>query len=133
MKIAPKQYAQILYELTRGRTKSEASSIIKDFAKLVARNNDIAILDKIIGEFEKIWNREQGLVHAEVVSAKALDKTSVKKIHDYIIKLLNAKQVELTQKIDENLLGGAIVKYGDKVLDGSLKTKLSELGRAMAK
>jgi F-type H+-transporting ATPase subunit delta len=131
MKILPKQYALALYEEVLDKKKSEAKSIIEDFARLIYANNDIAKLDKIISEFEKIWNREEGIVEAEVISARELNKATVKQIKNYIVELTRAKEVSIEEKLDKNLLGGVVLKYGDKVLDGSIKTKLNDLKNQM--
>ena len=133
MKITEKQYSTALYEAVKDKKKGEVKSLIKDFAKLIIQNNDTSKLDKIINEYEKVWNRDQGIVNAEVISAKALDKPTIKYLNDYIKKTTKAKKIELNKEIDDNLLGGVVVKYGDKVLDGSLKTKLNELKSSMTK
>ncbi len=133
MKISAKQYAIALYEVVNNKKTSEVKSVIKGFIETVASNNDFSKTDKIINEFAAIWNREQGIVEAEVVSARALDKPTVKWLQDYIASLSRARAVAMDEIVDKSLLGGVVVKYGDKILDGSLKTKLNELKRTMAK
>lgn len=140
MKITPKQYGEALYQSVQnlpagkaGKKDSQIKSAIENFVKLLISNNDMAKADKIIGQFEKIWNREKGIVEAEAVSARELDKKIVKLLNGYIIKLSGASKVLLKQKIDKNILGGVVIKYEDKILDGSLKTKLEALKINMIK
>ncbi|MFH1427762.1 MAG: ATP synthase F1 subunit delta [Patescibacteria group bacterium] len=133
MKITPKQYAGSLYDLTVGKNDSQIKDIIRNFINLLLENNDFAKVNKIIEEFEKIWNKEEKIVEAEVTSVKKLDNELIKLLNNYIINLFNAKRVNLNNKIDKNILGGVIIKYEDKVIDGSLKTRLGELKNKMQK
>ncbi|MBU4256905.1 ATP synthase F1 subunit delta [Patescibacteria group bacterium] len=127
MKITPKQYAESLYQSVINKKDSRIKGILDNFVKLLIDNNDISKIDKIIGQFKKIWNREEGIVEAEAVSARELDKKIVKLLNGYIVQLSGARKVLLKQKVDKNILGGVIIKYEDKILDGSLKARLKEL------
>lgn len=127
MNIPIKQYAKTLYKIVDGKNKSETEKIISEFVAVLAENNDLGKIKKIIAEFNNLWNKEKGIVEAEIASAKELDKDIVKLLDDYIVKLSGAKEVVMGEKIDKNLLGGVIIRYGDKVLDGSLKAKISSL------
>lgn len=133
MNISIKQYAKILYKLLDGKNKSEAEKIIEDFVAVLAENNDQGKIKKIISEFGVIWNKEKGIVEAEVLSANELSKDIVKLLDDYIVKLSGAKEVVMSESVDRNLLGGVVIRYGDKVLDGSLKTKINELKNNLIK
>lgn len=127
MKITPKQFSLSLYEAIDGKTSGQAKVVIEKFVELLAEKNMLAQADKISAEFIKIWNEKHGIVEASATSANGLDKASIKLLENYIVELSGAKEVVLNEKIDKNILGGVIIKYGDKVLDGSLKTTLSDL------
>ncbi len=127
MKITAKQYALSLYEAVDGKSSAQAKVMIAKLVELLAEKNLLAKADKIAGEFVKIWNEKHGIVEAEVVSAKELNKETIKLLKEYILKLSGAKEVLVSEKGDKGILGGVIIKYGDKILDGSLKTTLSDL------
>ena len=133
MKISPKQYAESLYQTVQGKKDSDIEYAIENFVKVLQINSDINKLDKIAEQFCKIWDREKGIIKAEVVSAKELGKEIVELLNSYITKLSGAEKVLIKEKVDKNILGGAIIKYEDKILDGSLKTKLGELKVEMVK
>jgi F-type H+-transporting ATPase subunit delta len=133
MKITAKQYAVAFYEAIKDKKKSEAKPFIKEFANLIYDNNDIFKLNKIIIEFEKVWNREMGIIEAKIVSARELDNKTIKQLKSYVAALTQAKKVGVEEKIDKNLLGGVILRYGDKIIDASLKTKLAGLKEKMSK
>lgn len=133
MKIIPKQYALSLYESVIGKSKAEIKQVMKNFAGILAENNDTAKTEKIINEFDKVWNKEQRIIEAEIISARKLEKQSVSILNKYIGKLSGAKIVNVKETEDKNLLGGVILKYGDKVMDVSMRTKLSSLKEAIKK
>ena len=66
----------------------------------------------------------------EVTSARALDAHQVALLKRRLVELLG-KDVRLASKVDPSLLGGLIVKVGSRMIDSSLKTKLSSLKLAM--
>ncbi len=133
MKITVKQYAQSLYEAVKDKKDSQLRDVVKIFFGVLMANNDVARFDKISMEFEKIWNRENGIVEAQAVSAKKLDKNIIKLLNSYIARLTGARTVILDSAVDKDILGGIVLKYGDKVLDGSLKSRLAELKIGMMK
>jgi len=133
MKITPKQYAQSLYQAACGKKQSDVKGVIENFVKVLINNNYIAKADQIIKQFKKIWNKEQGIVKAEVISARKLDIKITKLLNNYIAKLSGAKTIDLRQEVDKSILGGVVIKYEDKVLDGGLKTRLTDIKNKMIK
>ena len=115
------------HRLQTFKKKKEVEQAINEFARVLVANNDITKLDKIIQEFNNIWNEKEGIVEAEVKSAQELDKSIIKTLSDYIVNLSGAKKVELNKIVDKNLLGGVVIKYSDKVMDGSLKNRINNL------
>ena len=133
MKITPKQYAVTLYDLVEGKTQKEISVVLTKFSELLKKNNALSKLNAILDEFNIIWNRENGVVEATVTSARDLDKTNRKSIIEYIKKATKATDVFLKETVDKNILGGVVVKYGDKIVDSSLKGRVESLGRSLEK
>jgi F-type H+-transporting ATPase subunit delta len=127
MKVTSKKYAESLYQAVESKTKREVNEVIENFFQILITNNDTSKLNQIIEHFEKIWNKRQGIVEARVVSANKLSNKIVKLLNSYIAKLSGAKKVKIEERIDKNVLGGVVIKYEDKILDGSLKNRLDEL------
>ncbi len=133
MKITAKQYALSLYESVKNKKEEEIRDIIDNFINLVVENNDVSKIDKIIDQFEIVWNKEEGIVEAEIVSARKLDNKTVKLLDGYIAGLAGAKKVVMGERIDKSILGGVIIRYGDKVLDGSMRARIDNLKNELAK
>ncbi|MBI4811838.1 ATP synthase F1 subunit delta [Candidatus Falkowbacteria bacterium] len=133
MKITFKQYAQVLYEIMADKDTGEIKDDVKKFIESLAKNEQLKKAHKIMIEFVKIWNKEKGIVEAEAISARELDKDIVKLLNNYIVKLSGAKEVLISEKINKDILGGVVIKYGDRVVDGSLKSRVIEFKNSLVK
>jgi F-type H+-transporting ATPase subunit delta len=131
MKITPKKYAIALYDIVKDKKKDQIKLVLVEFVKLLNENNDLTKAKKIIFEFNQIWNKEAGIIETEIISASELNKTILQDLNDYIIKLTKAKKIEVKEVIDKNLLGGVVLKYEDKIVDGSVRAKLSSLRKTI--
>ena len=132
MKASAAQYAKTLYELASGKDKSEIDSIAASFAKLLAKNNRLKMAPAIIEKFGNIWNRENGILEAEVESAYPLNDEISGKITKEIKEKYGAKEVILNNKINKDIKGGIIIKIRDEVIDSSVKKQLKMLKQALA-
>lgn len=133
MKSTPKQFAMALYEALDGKTSAQVKVAIKKFVEFLAGENMISKAEKITAEFVKVWHEKNNIIEAEAISSSGLDKTNIKLLKNYIVGLSGAKEVLLSEKIDKNILGGVVIRYGDKVIDGSLRNSLDELRDKLVK
>ncbi|MEA3398434.1 MAG: ATP synthase F1 subunit delta [Patescibacteria group bacterium] len=133
MKITVKQYARSLYESLEGREKKEIGPAISNFLNLLINNNDISKTDNIIDEFENIWNLEQKITKAKVVSARELEANVIGSLSDYVKQTAKSSKVAIEKTVDKSILGGVIIKHGDKVMDASLRARLNALKAEMKK
>ena len=69
----------------------------------------------------------------EIISEMKLDKKTISELKDFIKEKVSAEKVEIIKSIDENLVGGTVIKYGDKILDGCLKTRMRTLRSELIK
>jgi len=127
MKITVQQYAKSLLAALSGQTPTETQETVNNFIALIVKNRQENRLTDIVAEFSRVWDEEQGEVKAEVVSARELDVDSKKMVADYLQQRLAAKEVKLTEKIAPEILGGFILRYGDKIVDASLRNNLDNL------
>lgn len=133
MKINNKQYAQALYGSVKDKTEKEVETAIGNFVRILSEAGRISQSEKIIQEFSALWNREAGIVEAEVQGAKSFDGGILDSLNGFIKNISKAQTVNIKTKEDKSLLGGVVIKYQDKILDGSLRAKLSMLREEMNK
>lgn len=127
MKISVQQYAQSLYDLVSKEGKAKATELLHNFAVLLGRNRDLNLAPAIIEALTDIWNKENGEVVAELTSARKLDKEARETIINYLTKKAGASKIVLNENVDERILGGFILKYNSRIIDGSLRSSLVEL------
>lgn len=110
--------------------KIEASEELKRVLVLMAEKDRLGIIKDFVSEFEKFVNLRLGVVKAEIVSAVEIDEETLSKIREKIENLFG-KKAEITTKLDPSIIGGFIIKVGDKVLDASVRTQLENLKKAI--
>ncbi len=131
MKITPRQYAVALYEQISGQEAAQITKITDNFFKVLRANNDLSLAEKIVEELENYWDSREDVLNVQVISARPLGRPLFENIKKYLNKLTAVQNIKPVQMIDGSILGGAIVKYGDKVLDMSLKSSLNDLREKM--
>ena len=110
-----------------------AGDLMNDHAQntlaLLATNNRLHILGDIATIYASLLAESEQLIAADVTTAQTLTTDQIDHIADALKKRLG-KEVILQQNVDGSLLGGAIIKAGDLVIDGSVLGKLNRLANA---
>ncbi len=101
-----------------------------NFLRLLIENGRVAVLAEIAEHFEALKADVEGTVDVLVTSASPLSATQQKQISTMLEKRLG-REVRIETEIDENLIGGAVIKAGDVVIDGSLRARLDGLSNAL--
>lgn len=99
---------------------------LKRFFNLIIDYHRLAVLPFILSEFIKLKESHDQAVKAEVISAFELSTEQQEKINRALEKRFD-KKILLSHKIDKSILGGAIIKSDDLVIDGSVLGRLSKL------
>jgi F-type H+-transporting ATPase subunit delta len=99
---------------------------MQNFVRVLAENRRLLLLPEISTHYEEMRSAVENTVDVEVVSAVALDGAQKDKLGSALSKRLK-RQVRMRNSVDPTLLGGAVVRAGDLVIDGSLKGRLERL------
>ena len=97
---------------------------------LLAENDRLAVLPEIAAQFDALKSEAENKIKARLIAATAVDKAVAERVKQALKKRLG-REVELTLEVDPSLIGGAIVRAEDMVIDGSVRTRLEQLARAM--
>ena len=108
----------------------KAHQIIRNVAGLMAYNGRLFALPAMIKAFRKLAADARGEVSAEAVTAVPLTDDQIKRLRSEIETSVG-KAVNLETRTDESLLGGLVVKVGSRMVDTSLRTKLTQLKMSM--
>jgi F-type H+-transporting ATPase subunit delta len=99
---------------------------MQNFLRILAENHRLLLLPEISAHFEELRSSVENTVDVEVISAIALNDAQNAKLAQALGTRLK-RTVRMQNTVDATLLGGAIVRAGDLVIDGSLKGRLQRL------
>jgi len=102
----------------------------KQLLQVLAGNKRLHLLGEISSQYEALRAQEQATLEVEVVSAYALDDAEQARIIEALARRFE-REIVLTSRVDESLLGGAIIRAGDTVIDGSVRGKLEKLSETL--
>jgi F-type H+-transporting ATPase subunit delta len=110
--------------------KAEVSDLTRRFVSVVAANRRLFVLPQMIKAYLDELARRRGEIVADVTTSMALSDQQRDTLVDQIKQAIGQK-VSVNVTVDEDLLGGMIVKIGSRMIDFSLRTKLSKMQLAM--
>ena len=103
-----------------------------NFAKLLVRKRRVNLAPQIIEAFRERLNRVRGIAEADVTTAVPLSDEARTAVAEAVRRYTNADTVTLYETVDSEIIGGAVVKIGDRIIDGSVRTRLSTMRRSLA-
>jgi F-type H+-transporting ATPase subunit delta len=112
--------------LTEILSRAGVRPLAQNFFKLLSRNRRLFAAPDMVRAFRALAAQSRGEVAAEVTSAHPLSDSLAQELRD-ALKASVGKDVRLSTKVDPSLLGGLIVKLGSRMVDSSLRTKLTSL------
>src|SRR5690606_30479056 len=111
----------ILKALFQGKIRPE----ILEFFNIMVRKGRAELVYATALEFVREYNEVKGIVHAEVVSASPLSESNIQAIEEQIATQISVDGI-LANKVDKSLIGGCVLKVGDKQIDASNQLRLSK-------
>ena len=124
--------AQTDKEQVIDRAMADAAPEGRNLAKLLVRKRRTRLADQIRDAFRARLNSERGVAEAVVTTAVPLSDDARAAVEAAVRGYTNADTVELTEQVDSAILGGAVVRIGDRIIDGSVRTRLNSLRRSVA-
>jgi F-type H+-transporting ATPase subunit delta len=114
------------------RTVSDADPAVINFLKLLIENHRMPVIFRVRREFDQLWQEENKLLPVQVTSAVELDPATVSQIGDRIAEQTGRK-VDLSATVDPDVLGGLVVRVGNSILDASIRNRLEQLRKQVAR
>jgi len=100
------------------------------FVDLLLRKKRMAELEAIVGQFEALVEKQQGIERVTVTSAVPMNADELERLRATVAKQ-RGTTIRLTNTVDPPLVGGATVRFGDHVLDRSVHSLLEAIGRQL--
>jgi len=108
-----------------------AGKIIRNFLFVIADHHRTHELPEILATLEQVIRQREGIAEAEIRSAIELSAAQ-KKRFSQILERITKKKIEAKFTLDPQLLGGAVVRVGDTIYDGSVRNSLNEMRARLA-
>jgi F-type H+-transporting ATPase subunit delta len=118
-------------KLMDGLLGSQAKPQQRNFVRILVGNQRLLLLPEIVALFEVLRAEAEKTVNVVVDSAFELSAAQQEKIISSL-KARMGREIKLVCKVDKGLLGGVVIRAGDKVIDGSARTRLGEMANALA-
>ncbi len=131
MKIKAKQYAQSLFLEIRNKKGDDLLKTVDNFFEVLKADNNISQIEKIVFYFNNFWNKENSLVDAEISCSRPLEADLKVDILNYLKKISKVENINITEKENKKLVGGFVLKYGDKIVDASVKNKINSFKNSL--
>jgi F-type H+-transporting ATPase subunit delta len=113
------------------KTVEGADEIFMNFLEALVERHRMPAIFRIRARYEELWDEENQLLPVQVTSAIELDEAIVNNIGERIGQQTGRK-VELSSKVDPDILGGIVLRVGNSVLDASIRNRLNQLRRSVA-
>jgi len=114
------------------RVVSDADPVVLNFLKLLIEKHRMPVVFRIRATYDTLWEQENKLLPVQITSAVELDKEIVSQLGDRIAEQTDRK-VDISADVDPDIIGGIVVRVGNSVLDASVRNRLEQLRRQVAR
>jgi len=114
------------------RVVKDADERFVNFLKLLAERHRMPAVPRIRRHFDSLWAEEKQLLPVAVTSAVELDEELIKGIGRRIEEQ-TGREVDLTSRVDPDVLGGLVVRVGNMVMDASVRSRLEQIRKQVTK
>lgn len=110
----------------------DVSPLAMNLALLLLQRDRLALAPRIAAEYELMLDTARGVARAEVTTAVPLGPEEERAVAEHLRQLTGAREVRLSTRVDPSIIGGVIARIGDRLIDGSTRTRLIQLRRTLA-
>jgi len=107
---------------------NKVNTITREFINIIVRKKREYALEQIAESFVEQYKKHKKILTAVITTAMGLDEELRAKVLE-VVKAAVRSEIELVEKVDANIIGGFIIRVGDKQDDTSIRTKLMKLNR----
>lgn len=117
--------ASVLAERLQG-----VAPLAMNLALLLVEKRRLGIIDDLVSEYARLVDAHRGVVHARVATAVQLDDKDTKEVAHKLGEALQ-KEIVLDAEVDPTIIGGLTIRVGDRLIDGSTRSRLEALKRSL--
>ena len=124
--VPERQKRRALDGLTEGMKTSTTS-----FLKVLVDNGREEILEEVLARYEELVKEYLGRVEVGVTTAVELSEEQLDRLRERLAGVLEGREILLEAKVDPDLIGGAVFRFGGRMMDGSIRGRLESLREGM--
>ncbi|MEG1311703.1 MAG: F0F1 ATP synthase subunit delta [Romboutsia sp.] len=113
-------------ELIENIFTDKISTSLNNFFKIIIDKDRISIIENIVKSYKTLLNEKNNIMEGIAISAVSMTNDEIKQLESKLSNKYN-KNVTLENKVDETILGGVLVRLGNKEIDGTVKTRLANM------
>lgn len=113
-------------EALTGLLGERVTGPVRNLIQLLLRRGRIEELPQVAAQFRRLDDERQGITHATATSAAALDPDEIRALTSRLEETTGGR-IALDVQVDPSLLGGLVVRVGDRLIDGSVRGRLERL------
>ena len=114
------------------KTVEGADPTLINFLELLIEKHRMPAIFRIRRYFDQLWEQENKVLPVQISTATKLDDAIVKQIGDRIAQD-TGQRIELTSDVNPDILGGIVLRVGNSILDASIRNRLDNLRKAVAR
>jgi F-type H+-transporting ATPase subunit delta len=114
------------------RALAGMSPLARNLGAMLVSRGRFGLLPQIARIFEEMLDARNNVVRAEVTSAVPIAEDERRAVVERVRALTGARDVRLETRVDPNIIGGLILRVGDRLIDGSVRARLVQLRRRLA-
>jgi F-type H+-transporting ATPase subunit delta len=115
-----------------GAMLDDAEPTLTNFLELLLEKHRMPAIFRIKRQLDRLWEEENRLLPVQITSATPLDEKTIAQIGDRIGEQ-TGRRVELTSRVEPDILGGLVVQVGNSILDASIANRLEKLRKQVAR
>lgn len=104
---------------------------LKNFFKILIDKERVSYLELIQKSFKELLNEKNNIIEGKAITAIPMRKEEIKKLEENLSSKYNANII-LENIVDKTILGGVLVRLGNKEIDGTIKTRLENLKQELS-
>jgi len=109
----------------------EMTTSTRNFLKVLTDNGRVEILEEVVPRYEDLVKEYQGKVEVELTTAVELSDGMLDRVKSRLGEILDGREVVLETNVDSSLVGGAVFRFGERRIDGSVRGRLQGLRDTM--
>ena len=123
---------QYKMELLKTLFSGKIADLAFDFLMVAAMHNRLMFLPQMMETYQELWEARQGMHAVRATVPEAASAQRIQELSATICEILNSK-IKLEVLVDPSIMGGLVFRYGDKVIDNSVRSRLQRAIRAIIK